>query len=417
MSQRLRGIDAIDFAALVRPDETILFGEGAGEPGALAEVLIAQRHRLERVRIFLGMMLSARFRPEHADALRFASYGALGTTRALADAGVLEVLPVALGQVPGLIERGALRFDIVVIAVPPPGADGRYSLGLTAMHLPAAIRAARLVVAEVNHALPPIPGITIGADDIDVLVETDAPPPELAPIQVSDNTRAIAQTIASYVGDGATLQLGVGGVPEALCAELTDRRDLGIHSGLLGPGLMNLIGTGVATGAYHPLFPGKAVIGSVMGDGELYRLVRDNPALLLAGIETTHGRAPEIGNLVSVNGALQVDLSGQVNSERIGRRQIGAIGGQAEFSRAAARAPQGRSIIAVSAATPDGQASNITAKPVSHVTTPRVDVDVVVTEFGAAELTGIGDAERRRRLIAIADPRFHENLEQESRQP
>lgn len=417
MTQRLAGIDAIDFSALVRSGETVLFGEGAGEAGALADVLIAQRHRLERVRIFLGMMLSTRFRPEHADALSFASYGALGTTRALADAGVLEVLPVALGQFPGLIARRALRFDIVVIAVPPPGADGRYSLGLTAMHLPAAIRSARLVVAEVNHALPPIPGITIGADEIDVLVETDSPPPALASASVSDTTRTIARAIADYVGDGATLQLGVGGVPEALCAELADRRDLGIHSGLLGPGLMRLIRDGVATGAYHPLFPGKAVIGSVMGDAALYRLVRDDPALRLADIETTHGRAAEIGNLVSVNGALQVDLSGQVNSERIGRRQIGAIGGQAEFSRAAARAPHGRSIIAVSAVTPDGKASNITARPVSHVTTPRADVDVVVTEFGAAELTGIGDTERRRRLIAIAAPQFRETLEEESRQP
>lgn len=411
----LLGSGALDFAALIRPGETILIGEGAGEPAMLADALIAQRHALDRVRVFLGMTLTRRFLPEHADALRFASYGALGTARVLADAGTLEVLPIALGQFPGLIARGALRFDVVLIAVPPPGPDGRYSLGLTAMHLPAAIRAARLVVAEVNPALPSIPGITIGADDIDVLMEADRAPPELAAGAASATTRAIARIVAGYVDDAATLQLGIGGVPEALCAELTDRRDLGIHSGLLGPGLAKLIELGVATGVHQPLFPGRAVIGAVMGDAALYRFVRDISALTLAGIETTHCRAAEVGNLVSVNGALQVDLTGQVNSERIGGRQIGAIGGQAEFSRAAARAPMGRSIIALPAATPDGKASNITAAPVECVTTPRADIDIVVTEFGAAELTGASDAERRRRLISIAAPRFRDALEMENR--
>jgi len=406
--------DTIDFAALVRPGETILFGEGAGEPVTLAELLVAQRHGLDRARVFLGMTLGNSFRAEHADALSFASYGALGTSRALGKAGVLEIVPVALGQVPGLLARGALRFDVVVISVPPPGPDGRYSLGLTAMQLPAAIRAARLVIAEVNHALPRVPGITIGADEIDVLVETDRTPLELITPPPSEAVQAMARNAARYVADGATLQLGVGGVPEALCAELGDRRDLGVHSGLLGPGLAQLIARGVATGARHPLFPGRALIGAVMGDAALYDFVRDNDALQLAGIETTHGRAAEIGNLVSVNGALQVDLSGQVNSEMAGGRPLGAIGGQAEFSRAAARAPHGRSIIAVSVTSPDGSASNIVAGPVARVTTPRCDVDIIVTAYGAAELTGVSDSERRRRLIAIADPRFREALEREA---
>lgn len=403
--------DAIDFAALLRPGETILFGEGAGEPLTLAEALVAQRHGVDSALVFLGMTLARSFRADHADALSFASYGALGTCRALADAGVLKVVPVALGQVPGLLARGALRFDVVAISVPPPGPDGRYSLGLTAMQLPAAIRHARLVIAEVNHALPRIPGITIGADEIDVLIETDRAPPELKSAPPSNAVRAMARHAAHYVGDGASLQLGVGGVPEALCAELGDRRDLGVHSGLLGPGLARLIADGVATGARQPLFPGRAVIGAVMGDAALYDFVRDNDALQLAGIETTHGRADQVGNLVSVNGALQVDLGGQVNSEVANGRALGAIGGQAEFSRAAARAAHGRSIIAVSATTPDGAASNIIAGPVARVTTPRCDVDIVVTEFGAAELTGASDPERRKRLIAIADPRFRDALE------
>jgi acyl-CoA hydrolase len=404
----------IDFAALIRPGETVLIGEGAGEPTTLADRIVAQRDRLAEVRLFLGMTIAGSFRLHDSGGLSLASYGALGDNRALAAAGLLEIVPVGLGQIPALLERGAMRFDVVVIAV-PPAVNGRHSLGLTALHLPAAIRKARLVIAEVNHALPCVPGVTIGPEEIDIAIETDRVPPTLTLPPPSDTVQAIARNVARHVGDGATLQLGVGGVPEALCAELRDRRDLGVHSGLLGPGLARLIRDGVATGARYSLLPGKAVIGAVMGDAALYDFVRDNDALHLAGVEITHGHADMIDNLVSINGALQVDLTGQVNAEAVGGRPLGAIGGQAEFCRAAARSPLGRSIIALSATSPDGSASNITAAPVERVTTPRYDVDIVATEFGCAELTGADDAERRRRLIAIADPRFRERLEWESR--
>lgn len=411
MTVRLSSAEAIDFAALVRPGETVLVGEGAGEPTSLAQALVAQRHSLTDIRIFLGMHFSRSFRPEHADSLRFASYGALGDARRLADAGHLDLVPVGLGQFPGLIARGALKFDVVVIAVPPIGADGRYSLGLTAMVLPHAIKAARLVIAEVNPSLPAPPGVTIAPEDIDLFVETDRPPPELPAPPVTDTVRRIARNAAAFVEDGSTLQLGVGAVPDAICTELEDRRDLGIHSGLLSSGLGRLIDRGVVTGALYRLHPGKAVIGSVMGDAALYEFARGNEGLRLEGIETTHGRAAEVDSLVAINGALEVDLAGQVNGEIAGGRYIGAIGGQAEFARAAARAPHGRSVIVLSATSPDGARSNIVAGALPRVTTPRADVDVVVTEYGAAELTGCGDRERRRRLIAIADPKFRDALE------
>ncbi|MBY8821704.1 acetyl-CoA hydrolase/transferase family protein [Sphingomonas colocasiae] len=410
MTRRLPDADAIDWAGILKPGETVMIGEGAGEPLTLAESLVAARHGLRDIRVFLGMTLAGTFRPEHADTLAFSSYGALGQTRKLADAGVLDILPIGLGQVPALVARGALNLPVVAVALSPPGPDGRHSFGLTAMHLPAAIRSARLVIAEVNHALPYIPGETIAASEIDIMIESERPAPELPAAAGSRTVEAIARHAARFIGDGASLQLGVGAIPEAICRELADRRDLGIHSGLLSPSLARLIEQGVATGKHQPIVPGRAVFGAVMGDRALYDFVRGNAALHLAGIETTHGRAAEVDNLVAINGALGVDLYGQVNAELAGRRHVGAIGGQAEFSRAGTIATRGRSIIALAATSPDGRRSTISAAPVPRVTTSRADVDIVVTEYGAAELAGCGEAERRRRLIAIAAPAFRDPL-------
>lgn len=402
---------SIDLSTLVRPGETVLIGEGAAEPLTLSEALVEQRAALRGISVFLGMTLAGTFRPEHADHLAFRGYGALGRTRRLADAGVLDIVPVGLGQMPRLIAQGRLRFDVVMIGVPPARPDGRYSLGLTALFTHDAIRAARLVIAEVNHALPTIPGISVDPADIDIVIETQRPPPVLKSAPSHPASTEVARIAAGFIGDGATLQLGVGAIPEALAGMLTDRRDLGIHSGLLGPGLAALIKNGAVTGARKTIEPGIATIGAVMGDESLYEFVRDHPVLQLAGVETTHGRAAEFDNMVAVNGALAVDLWGQVNGETAGGRYVGAIGGQAEFARAGARAVNGRSIIVLNSTNPDGSISNITATPVERVTTARADVDVVVTEFGAAELTGCNEAERRKRLIAIAHPKFREALE------
>lgn len=402
---------AIDFAALVRPGDTVLFAECASEPLSLAEVFLAQRYALTDVSVFVGMGLAGTFRAEHADAIRFHSYGALGTTRRLADAAVLDIVPVSMGRIPRLLAARRMVFDVVMIALPPPRPDGRYSLGLTALYLRDAIHHARVVIAEVSSALPTLRGISVGPEDIDVIVPSDRAPPELAVHPPDDVARRIAGHIAPYVEDGATLQLGVGSVPEALTCLIGDRRDLGIHSGLLSKGLAGLIERGAATGARKSRKPGIATIGSVMGDAALYRFVERNAAIELAGVDETHLGAIEQDNMVAVNGALSVDLQGQVNGEMAGSRFVGAIGGQPDFARAAAQAPGGRSIIALNASPGDGSASGITARPLARVSTPRTDVDVVATQFGAAELQGCDEAERRRRLIAIADPRHRDALE------
>ncbi len=408
---RAATLEQLEWSALVEPGDTVLFAECGAEPLSLAESLAAQRHSIEDVSVFLGMGFAGSFAPEHADALRFRSYGALGTTRKLAAAGKLDIVPVSMGSIPALLRAGVLRFDVVAIALPPADRDGRHSLGLTALYLQSAIRHARLVIAEISEEIPSLPGISIGPEDIDLVVHTDRTPPELPPIRSDGVAQAIARNAAPFIGDGAVLQIGVGGAPEAIAPLLADRKDIGIHSGLLSAGLASLIEEGIATGARKNSKRGIATIGSVMGDAALYRWAKDNRRLELAGVEETHLGAAHIENFVAINGALSVDLQGQVNGEYAGERRLGAIGGQPDFARAAHLSPGGCSIILLNASPGDGSTSAITARTLPSVSTPRTDVDVVATQFGAAHLSGRTEEERRRLLISIADPRHREALE------
>lgn len=404
-------LEQLEWLALVEPGETVLFAECGAEPLSLAESFVAQRHSFEDISVFLGMGLAGSFTPEHADAIRFRSYGALGTTRKLAAADKLDIVPVTMGSIPALLRAGAIRFDVVAIALPPAGRDGRHSLGLTALYLQSAIRHARLVIAEISEEIPCLPGISIGSEEIDLVVRTDRRPPELPSIKADGVAQAIARNAAPFIGDGAVLQIGVGGAPEAIAPLLADRKDMGIHSGLLSAGLASLIDRGIATGARKNSKRGIATIGSVIGDAALYRWAKDNPRLELAGVEETHLGAAHIENFIAVNGALSVDLQGQVNGEYAGDRRLGAIGGQPDFARAARHSPNGCSIILLNASPGDGSTSAITARPLPCVTTSRTDVDVVATQFGAAHLTGHTEEERRKMLISIADPRHREALE------
>lgn len=408
---RIVSLEQLEWPALLETGDTVLFAECGAEPLSLAESLVAQRHACEDISVFLGMGFAGSFKPEHSDALSFRSYGALGTTRKLAAEDKLDIVPVSMGSIPALLRSGALRYDVVAIALPPASRDGSHSLGLTALYLQDAIRHARLVIAEISESIPSLPGISIDAEEIDLVVHTDRCPPELPPTRTGDSVQAIARNAASFIGDGAVLQIGVGGAPEAITALLADRKDIGIHSGLLSVGLASLIEKGVATGARKNVKPGIATIGSVMGDTALYRWAKDNPRLELAGVAATHNGAAHVENFVAVNSALSVDLQGQVNGESAGGRRLGAIGGQPDFARAAHHSPGGCSIILLDASPGDGNTSAITARTLPCVSTPRSDVDVVATQFGAAHLTGRTEAERRKLLISIADPRHREALE------
>jgi len=403
----------IDLAQHLRRGDRIVFGQACGEPTTLVEALIAQGAGIGDLSAFIATSFSGLFTPETADSFALSSMGAIGALRSMTRAGKLQVIPVHVSQVGPLITAGPIGCDVAMIQVSPADADGNHSCGLISDYVRAAVDKARVVIAEVNEMVPWTPGETIAASAIDVAVSVSRAPVEVAGGKVTDTDEAIARACAAYIGDGSVIQTGVGAVPDALLRLLGDRKDLGVHSGMLGDGLVDLVEAGVITNARKEIDAGVSINGALIGTKRLYDWAHRNAAIRMTPTSYTHDAAVlgRISRLVTINSALEVDLTGQVNAEQSGSAYMGGTGGQVDFVRAGARSPGGRSIIALSATAKAGTLSKIVPALSGPVTTGRSEVDVIVTEFGAAELKGQTLAERTRRLIAIAHPDFREELD------
>jgi acyl-CoA hydrolase len=403
---------AEDVVGLIRPGDHVLWGQGTAEPVPLADAVVAQRHALAPLSVFVGVCFRDTIRAEHLDAIRVSSYGALGTARRLAAAESLDILPLHVSQLNRAIERGDIRCDVTIVQLSKPGPNGKPSLGPVNDYIRAAMRRARVIIAEVNDQLP----WTFGPEPpclerIALRVETSRPVLEAPTRPPSEVDRAIGEHAATIIPDGATLQLGIGGTIDALLQYLGDRRELGIHSGTIGDSVLTLIEHGVITNSRKDIDRGITVTASLFGGVSLLRAADRNPAFAVHPYEYTHSAAvlAKIPNLVAINSALQVDLTGQVNAEVVGGRYIGAIGGQVDFMHAAARAPSGCSIIALPS-TVEGSGESRIRLHVDTVTCARSEVDYIVTEFGAAELKGKSLRERMLRMIAVAHPDHRESL-------
>ncbi|HSV81770.1 MAG TPA: acetyl-CoA hydrolase/transferase C-terminal domain-containing protein [Ramlibacter sp.] len=408
-------IVAPDLARHIRAGDGIVVAQGTGEPLTLTERLVAQRVAFSGARVFLGATFSQTFQPEHADQLRFGGYGAIGSLRKLAAAGVLDPTPCHVSAVAELIERGDIRADVVLLQVSPANACGEHSFGLVNDYLRAAMRRARVVIAEINAQVPWTPcDEPLRADEITLAVPTDRPLLRLPTAAFGDTERRLAAHLAELIPERATLQVGIGAVPEAILASLAGRRGLGVHSGMIGDSVVDLIEAGAIDNAHKGIDAGVTISGVLFGTERLYCFAHANAALRLCPTRYTHGAETlaKLQRLVSINSALEVDLSGQVNAEAIGRDHIGAVGGQVDFVRAAVRSPGGVSIIALTATGRQGE-SKIVPRLSGPVTTARSDVDVIATEFGVARLRGLGLRQRARALIAIAAPQHRETLERE----
>jgi acyl-CoA hydrolase len=272
---------------------------------------------------------------------------------------------------------------------------------------------ARTVIAEVNELVPFTPGATLPASRIDVAVHVSQRPVEVPPDRVTDTDRAIAANCARFIGDGSVIQTGVGALPDAILRLLVDRKDLGVHSGMLGNGFAELVEAGVITNSRKEIDPGVSITGALIGTSRLYDWAHRNPAIRMCPSNYTHsgGVLARLSRLVTINSAIEVDLTGQVNAEESGSAYLGGTGGQVDFIRAGSRSTGGHSIIALPATARDGTISRIVTALGGPVTTARSDVDLIVTEFGTAELKGQTLAERARRLVAIAHPQFREQLD------
>jgi acyl-CoA hydrolase len=404
---------APELSAILRAGDRVLVGSGAGEPTRLTELLVARRHEIPDVEVLLGYTLPATIGPEHVPPLRVTVLGGYGATRALTDAGSAAVLPCHQSALPDLIERGEIRVDVVFVQCSPADENGNHSLGVTADVLQVAARRARVVVAEINDRMPYAYGdTTLPTTLIGHAVHTSRPLPEFRTSRASTVEHRIAERVAELVPDRAVLQVGIGRLPETAASLLRGRRDLGVHSGLLGDWVVDLVEAGAVTNAAKPIDTGVTVGGVLMGSRRLYDWAHHNCALSVRDSRYTHGAAvlARLDTLVTINGAIEVDLSGQVNAEVVGERYLGAVGGQVDYVRAGSTAPHGRSIIALPS-TAAGLSRIVPRLSAGVVTTPRTDVDTVVTEHGVAELRGRTLAERARLLAEIADPGFRESLE------
>lgn len=405
---------ALDLRSIIRPGDTILWGQACGEPLTLTEALIAQRADLGGVTAFLGSGFSNTLKPEYADHIRFVGVGAAGTHRRLTKAGVLDVVPCHISKMEGYVADGVLPCDVAFVQVAPADENGQYSLGLISDYIRAAVRRARVVIAEVNAQVPQVPcAEPLTEDEIDIAIHTDRPLVELAPAAITDLDRAIARYAQAFIPERATLQVGIGAVPEAVMANLRGHRDLSIHSGMLGDSAADLVECGAVTNAYKEVDPGVMVTGALIGTRRLYDFCHRNKGVRMHPLSYTHGSATlsRLSRFISLNSAIEVDLSGQVNAESAGGWYLGAVGGQVDYVRAAGASPGGRSMIALPSTAQEGKVTRIVARLSGPVTTARSDSDVIVTEYGAADLRGKSLQQRAKAMIAIAHPDHRESLD------
>lgn len=409
----------LDLTQYIHAGDTVLVGQATSEPQTLTGLLVEQRAAFGGITVFLGAMFSDTFQPEHADHLDFTGIGGIGTNAVLARAGILDVVPSHVSMLPGLIESGRLPVDVVLLQVAPPDERGLHSLAMVGDYLPAAISRARTVIAEINDQLPRTCGPdAVDRSDIDVAIRTSRPAVTIPDRSAGPAEDAIAALIEPLVPDGAVLQLGVGGVPQAVAGRLVTKSDLSVHSGVVGDWIVDLQEAGVVTNARKPIDTGVTVTGGLFGTAKLFDFADSNPAIELRSIAYTHNPSVlrQLRGLIAINSAIEVDLSGQVNAEVVGGAYVGAVGGQVDFVRAAMASPGGRSIIALPSTARKGSASRIVAMlSDSPVTTARSDADLVVTDYGVADLRGLSLRRRAEVLIEVAHPDFREDLRAQMR--
>ncbi len=414
-------LQSLDFAGIVRPGDTVMWGQAMAEPVPLTQALMAQRHGIGRFKVFLGMTHSDTSRPEHADCIAFSSYCGTGGNRALVKAGLLDILPCHYSQLPGLIQSGRLKIDVLMLQLAPADQDGHYSFGIAHEFLIQAMDAARVVIAEVNDQAPWTYGERpVREADLDYIVRTSRAPLELVQPQPGEAELAIARHVAGLIEDGATLQFGLGAMPEAILGALADRRDLGIHSGTIGDKVAELTRAGAITNARKSIDRGLTVTGMMMGSKRLHDFAHRNPDVRFRSTTYVHNAdvLSQIDRFVALNTAIEVDLSGQINAEVANGLYIGAVGGALDFLRAANRSNGGLPVVALAstAGRAEKRASRIVSKLSGPVSTPRSDAGIIATEYGIADLRGMGLSERIRRMLAIAHPDFRERLEREAAQ-
>ena len=402
---------------LVQSGMRVYIQPGCAEPEALVQALMRRGPEVRDVEIvhMMTMGCAPYVAPEMAGHFRHNAMFIGPNVREAINDGRADYTPVNLSEIEGLFESGEMPIDVALIEVSPPDSHGFCSFGIGVDTTLTAAKCARNVIAQVNNYMPRTYGDSfIHVSDIDAVVEWSQPLCELKKPVVTDMHVAIARNVAGLIEDGAVLQTGIGGIPDAVLPFLMDRKDLGVHSELVAEGVIPLIEAGVITGARKNFKPRKIIVGFVLGGKQMFEFVDNNPIFEFHPTAYTNdpGLIGRNDRMVAINSALQVDLTGQVCSDSIGNQFYSGIGGQVDFLRGASRSKGGKPIIAISSTAKNGKISRIvpTLSPGAGVVTSRGLVRYVVTEHGVAYLHGKSIRERAKALIEIADPKFRNEL-------
>jgi acyl-CoA hydrolase len=411
-----RWTTAGEAVAVIRSGHRVFVHSVAAAPRLLIDAMTARSAELRDVEVIhLHTEGPAPYAaPEHAGHFRVNALFVAANVRKAVQEGRADATPVFLSDVPQLFRDGTLALDVALVTVSPPDRHGYCSLGVSVDASRAAVQAASAVIAQVNPQMPRSHGDgLVHLDDLDLLVEGSAPIHELARPAPGATELAIGRHVAGIVEDGATLQIGIGAIPDAVMAALTGHRRLGVHTEMLSDGVMELVRCGAVTGEEKRIHPGKIVAGFAFGTRPLYDFVDDNPVVSLLDIGYVNDTAVIRRNprVTAINGAIEVDLTGQVCADSIGELIYSGVGGQMDFVRGAALSPGGRPIFALPSTTSTGESRIVaTLKPGAGVVTTRAHVQFVVTEFGVAALRGRSFRERAEAMAAIAHPRHRDGL-------
>lgn len=401
---------------MIKDGDWVVCSHAAANPQIIMREMVAQKERLHGVHIYhmLPLGYGDYLLPENSEHFRHITNFVGGASRAAIAEGKADFMPAFFKDVPSLLGE-VFPVDVAIVNVSPPDAEGFCSLGLACDYTKVAVGMARTVIAQVNERMPRVGSTNrVHLSRFDCIVPCSDEIPEIPRPAITDIEREIGRNCASLIEDGDTLQLGIGAIPDAVLLFLKDKKDLGIHTEMFSDGAVELVRAGVINGIRKTLHPGKLVATFLMGTRDLYDFVDGNPDVEMMPVDYVNDPAV-IGlndNLVSINSCIEIDLTGQVNSESIGLKQFSGTGGQVDYVRGASISKGGRSIMAMPSTASKGKVSRIVPllSQGAAVTTSRNDIDCVVTEYGIARLKGRTLARRAEALIAVAHPDFREEL-------
>ncbi|MDZ7344532.1 MAG: 4-hydroxybutyrate CoA-transferase [candidate division KSB1 bacterium] len=416
-SYRSKRCTADEAVKAIRSGDTVYIHPGCAEPEQLVRAMVRRSAELRQVKVI--HLLTAGYadyvRPEMAEHFRHIAFFAGANVRQAINEGRADFIPIFLGEIEALISSGAIPINVALIHLSPPDEHGFCSFGVGVDTTKTAAEHAGIVIAQINPKMPRSLGDSfIHVNKLDYIVEAEDDILEHPQGQISDIANRIGRNIAELIDDGATLQLGIGEIPDAVLYYLKEKKDLGIHTEMVSDGVVDLIERGVINNEKKTLHPGKVILGFVLGTRRLYDFIDNNPIFEFHPSQYTNDPFIISRNdkQVAINSALEVDLTGQVCADSIGYNFYSGIGGQVDFIRGAARSKGGKPIIALPATAKNDTISRIVPhlKEGAGVVTSRGDVHYVVTEYGVAYLHGKTIRERCQALIKIAHPKFRDEL-------